>query len=117
MGLLDQLCAAWDRPQGQEALGRAYWNALRDVRFEEVQANVQRILRTASGKQSFPKPADLRDEAPSDQRSDSKFQEGERRAIRNLEELRHANPEAWKREVKMWKLDRIIAVEDQSSPI
>jgi hypothetical protein len=63
--LMDQLCAAlrgW-REAG-DAFINAYWDALRDVPLAEVQANVKRIIATATKDTPFPKPRDLRDRAP-----------------------------------------------------
>jgi len=116
--LLDQLCAVWDRPPAKDEQVKAYWHALRDVKFSEVRANAERIMRSAGGKRPFPKPAELRDEAPSEAGgSDGAFKAGEDRAHRNLEELRRRDEPAWKREVQMRKLDRMLVTEHEGSPI
>jgi hypothetical protein len=117
-GLLDQLCAAWDRPPAKDELSKGYWNALKDCPLAEVERNVQRILRTATGKQPFPKPAELRNEPPREATAsaDAAFTAAQERSVRNLELLRHQDPAAWRKEAALRRLDRIIATEWEGSP-
>jgi len=63
--LMDQLCAALrgSREAGDPFVN-AYWDALKDVHLSEVQANVKRIIATATKDTAFPKPRDLRSRAP-----------------------------------------------------
>ena len=58
-GELKQLCASLGKPY-TDALGQAYWRVLRDIPLAEVEANVERILLTASRETKFPKPMELR---------------------------------------------------------
>lgn len=115
--LLDQLCATWNRPAASSEMQEAYWRALRDVRLPEVKANVDRILRVAGKRDPFPKPAELRNEPPSDAKPDDKFQQGVEMAVANLEEIRRRNPEFWRNDVWLRRLDRILATESPDSPI
>jgi hypothetical protein len=117
--LLDQLSVTWTGFAAKDELVTAYWEALRDVRLSEVQGNVQRILRTATGKSPFPKPAELRNEVPKEANAAARaaFEDAERRGVANLEELRKEDPDRWKREVQLRKADRILATEHPSSPI
>lgn len=64
--LLDQLCAAFNRPKlSEDNEGRmAFWTVLQDVQLAEVRTNVERIIRTASANTRFPKPAQLRNVIP-----------------------------------------------------
>jgi hypothetical protein len=118
-GLLDQLCAAWDRPPAKDELAKGYWKALRDVSLKEIEVNVERILRTAVGKQPFPKPAELRNARPVEVNGAGAmaFQDAEQRSIRNLEDLKRRDEEAWRREVRLRYLDRRMATEWEGSPI
>lgn len=116
--LLDQLCATWNRPANDD-LAKAYWSALKDVRLSEIRTNVERILRTATGKQPFPKPAELRNEAPKDKSVAARqaFENGETFCVANLEALRRTDPEAWRRDTWLRKLDRLLVTEPVDSPI
>lgn len=117
--LLDQLSVTWTGFAAKDELIQAYWKALTDVRLSEVRSNVERILRTATGKQPFPKPAELRNQAPHEQNAAAHavFAAAEERCMRNLEVLKRSDPENWKREVQLRKLDRILATEWEGSPI
>lgn len=111
-GLMDQLCSTWNRPKDDSAV-KAYWNSLSDVRLDEVSRNVKRILKTAGPKQPFPKPSELRDTPvkEGDPRSQAAFEEGVKRSVDFLEDLRREDPEKWAREVRLRRLDRILATE------
>ena len=114
-GMMDQLCAAWNRPVSDDVV-KSYWSALKDVPLPEVERNVARIIKTATRRDPWPKPGDLRDEAPTDVKQDPKFDEGVARAVRNLEMLKRENEEAWRGEAALRRLDRIIATEWEGSP-
>lgn len=81
--------------------------------------NVERILRTATGKQPFPKPAELRNEVPKDKSTSARqaFENGEAFCVANLEALRRTDPEAWRRDTWLRKLDRLLVTEPVDSPI
>lgn len=117
--LLDQLCASWDRPPAKDELVQAYWAALKDVSFAEVKRNVERLIRTATSATKWPKPGDLRDEAPATSRNasmEADFRQAEERAVRNLEEQRQRDPELWRLEVGIAKCARIMVTEHEGSP-
>lgn len=61
-GELKQLCATLGKAY-TDALGEAYWRALRDVDLDEIQAHVERILLNATSETKFPKPGQLRKKA------------------------------------------------------
>lgn len=58
-GELKQLCASLGKPY-TDSLGQAYWRVLRDVPLAELEANVERILLSATKDTKFPKPVELR---------------------------------------------------------
>lgn len=115
--LLDQLSVTWTGFAAKDEMRQAYWGALRDARLSEVKANIERILRTATGRQSFPKPAELRNVAPHipTPAAEATFQACEERCVRNLEELRKEDPDKWRYEVQQRQLDRIIATQHPGS--
>lgn len=115
--LLDQICSAWNKPPATDVMQETYWRALRDVRLPEVRANVDRILRTAGKRDPFPKPSELRNEPPNDAKPDDKFREGEQRSTDNLVQLRRADEGAWRNDVWLRRLDRVLATESPDSPI
>jgi hypothetical protein len=117
--LLDQLCATFDRPPAKDELVQSYWAALKDVHFAEVRRNVERIVRTATSATKWPKPGDLRDEAPPTTRSasmEADFRVAEERAVRNLEEQRRLDPELWRLEAGIARVGRILAADHEGSP-
>jgi len=61
-GELKQLCATLGKAY-TDALGEAYWRALRDIDLDELQAHVERILLNATAETKFPKPGQLRKKA------------------------------------------------------
>jgi hypothetical protein len=94
-----------------------YFGSLREVPLNIVRKKAEEYLKRAK---FFPKPADLRpkDEAPvRDVAMDSAFGEGVARCVANLEELRRTDPEKWSTEVRLRKLDRIVAIEQPHTPI
>lgn len=115
-GMMDQLCAVWNRPVNDEVV-KSYWNALKEIPRTEVERNFNRIIKTATRKDPWPKPADLRDEVPTDVKQDPKFDAAVAFSIRNLEELKRTDENAWRREVRLRYLDRRIATEWEGSTI
>ncbi len=94
-GELKQLCASLGKAY-TDALGQAYWRALRDVELDDVQAHVERILLNATAETRFPKPSQLRSTPPpSSEVSDPGFRQKEKLAVENLEELRRTNLQEW----------------------
>lgn len=100
-------------------LKTTYWDALKDIPLQQI-----RELANAHMKRGkfFPKPTELRpkEEKPDASRTaamDAAFQEGEKRSVENLEDLRRSRPEFWRNDVWLRRCDRIIATESPSSPI
>lgn len=116
--LLDQLCATWDRPPAKEALVQSYWNALKEVRYAEVKANVERIIRTATRESKWPHPGDLRNELPSTvaPAREAEFHKSEERNIRVWEEQIRQDPELARIELGLARWARILAVDHESTP-
>lgn len=56
---LKQLCVSLGKPY-TDALGQGYWRVLRDIPLAEIEANVERILMSATKDTKFPKPTELR---------------------------------------------------------
>lgn len=118
---LDKLCATFDRPPAKDELVEAYWSSLRDVRFLEVQRNVERIIRNASKETKWPKPGDLRDQIPEDGSKrttsmEASFRAAEQACIQNLEDLRRTDEELWRLEASIAKVGRILAADPPGSP-
>ena len=93
-----------------------YFGALREVPLNVVRKKAEEYLKRAK---FFPKPVDLRpkDDAPvRDVAMDAAFADGVARCIRNLEELRLRDPIKWKVEVRLRKLDRLVAITHPSEP-
>lgn len=112
---LGECATAFSKPEPDEELVRVYWDALKDLAFSTVKAQAQSHLRYGK---FFPKPAELRPKeqkaAVRDPLAEAKFQEGERRAIRGLEQI--SDPVARMEEVKWRYANRILATADPSSP-
>jgi hypothetical protein len=72
---------------------QGYWRALKDQTLTTITERVESHIRYAK---FFPKPFEMRpkDDKP-DPTPDGKFEEGEERAMRRLEEMRQENPQAW----------------------
>lgn len=115
--LMEQLCATWNKP-ANDALFKAYWAALKDARLEEVQRNVERILRTAGPKQNFPKPAELRDspERESTPSDEARFAAAVERNTRNWDAFFRDDPELASLEFGYARAARILATDHPSSP-
>lgn len=117
--LLDGLCATWDRPPAKDEMVSAYWNALKDVRYGEVKSNVERLIRIATRDSKWPRPGDLRNEAPSNvlPAREAEFKACEERCARNWDERMRLDPELTNIELAVAKTDRVLASEYQGSPI
>jgi hypothetical protein len=114
---IDKLCATFDRPPAKDELVDAYWNSLRDVRFSEVQRNVQRIIRNATRETKWPKPGDLRDCAPEEGSRkfaghEAALKEAERRCIRNWGQLAAQDRALHDIELAIAHYGRILATTD-----
>jgi hypothetical protein len=117
--LLDGLCATWDRPPAKDEMVLAYWNALKDARYGEVKGNVERLIRTATRDSKWPRPGDLRNEAPSNvlPAREAEFKACEERCARNWDVRMRADSELTGIELAIAKTDRVLAGEHQGSPI
>ena len=91
-----QLCASLGKKY-TDALGQAYWRALKDVSLDEVQVHVERILLSATSETKFPKPLQLRSTPPKARSSvaSPEMLGIERRAAEGLEELRKSDLQRW----------------------
>ncbi|HZP86618.1 MAG TPA: hypothetical protein VFB54_07335 [Burkholderiales bacterium] len=119
--LLDQLCVTFDRPPAKDELVNAYWDALRDARFDEVSRNVARIIRTATEKTRWPKPGQLRDAAPDERAHRTASEEaGFRAAIelnrRTWSEFEARDPQLYAIEIAIARCARILATDHESTP-
>lgn len=96
---------------------KAYWFALKDQPLEKFKSFVQKHIRRGK---FFPKPGELRakDDVPleRDAKMDADFKSGELRTARNLEAIRRDNPKSWEAEVRLRKLDRVIATTHEEHP-
>jgi hypothetical protein len=115
--LLDMLCATWGKPPATDAMQEAYWKSLKDVKLSEIRANVERILKTATKRDFFPKPAELRNDVPSVSRHDSNFEAAQAFSVRVLEEMKREDQEKWRMHVRLRYLDRLLVSEPHDSPI
>jgi hypothetical protein len=114
-----QLCAVYGRAFSTP-MCQAYWRVLRPLPLEEFERTVAALLPRATSKSPFPRPLDLAGESKLIDRPQipgEAAQEGEQRAIRNLEEMRARDPAAHRLEVARRHLDRILAVTSPDSPI
>jgi hypothetical protein len=119
--LLDQLCAVFDRPPAKNELVQAYWDALRFAPIAEIERNVKRIVRTATKSTRWPKPGDLRDEAPEETAQKSSSAEAARRMAvdlnqRTWDELKTRDPELYALEIGIARCARILAADHESTP-
>lgn len=116
--LLKNLGEVFGKPP-TDTTTQAYWRALKDQPIEVVRRMAE--VHTQRGRY-FPKPAELRpkEDRPAvsrDAAMEAAFKEGEQRAVTNLDEVRRENPEQWRNDAWLRKLDRILATHDPSSPI
>ena len=90
--LLKRMAVTYGKKLDDE-LTHAYWTALKDQPLDRILAMAEHRMKHSK---FFPKPVELRpveEKAPPSR--DGKFEEGEERAMRRLEELRMTNPGAW----------------------
>jgi hypothetical protein len=95
--LLKRLTVVYGKKLDDE-LTQAYWIALKDQTLDRLTAMAEHRMKHSK---FFPKPMELRpveDRIPPS--ADGKFEEGEERSMRNLEELRQMDPEAWVEQMK-----------------
>jgi hypothetical protein len=119
--LLDQLCAVFDRPPAKKELVQAYWEALRFAPFGEVERNANRIVRTATKSARWPKPGDLRDEAPEEPAQKSSSGEAAYRAALDLNkrtwaEFEMRDPALYAIEMAIAQCGRCLAADHESTP-
>lgn len=90
--LMSRVAAVYSKKLSDE-LVQGFWTALRDQSLTTITELANAHIRYGK---FFPKPIELRpkDDKPA-ATPDGKFEEGERRAIENLEELRQMHPDAW----------------------
>lgn len=90
--LLRRIASVYSKKLTDDVI-QGYWIALKDQSLVTITELAN--THTRYGK-FFPKPIELRpkDDKP-EPTSDGKFEEGEERALRNLEELRQKRPEEW----------------------
>lgn len=104
----------WPKQKVDDVLVKTYWEALKDQPLPVVRKCMERHQQHCK---FFPKPADLRpkvDRLPS-VAIPAGTGEADARAIRNLEELRKRDPEAWKRELAVRRMNRLIATQHPGS--
>ena len=110
---LKQLCASLGKAY-TDPLAQAYWRVLRDVPLSEVEANVERILMTASKDTKFPKPTELRTTPTSHQ---AELPEGALRLNQEAwAEKQRRNPELARAEFLWCQYQHVLASEDPSTP-
>jgi hypothetical protein len=106
------------KPLDDETM-QSYWSALKDQSLAVFRKFVERHEKYGK---FFPKPMDLRakpDKLPEVQGSkdDATFKEGEARCIRYLEELKRKDEGAWRQEIGLRHLDRLVATEHPGSSL
>jgi hypothetical protein len=91
--VLEKLALVFSKKLSDEVIA-AYWEALKDQTLVTVSTLADRHIRTGK---FWPKPVELRpkDAVSPSTDDDGKFQEGEERAMRNLEEMREKTPDYW----------------------
>lgn len=88
---------------------QAYWNALRDMPYQQVEERINSHIRYAK---FFPKPLEIRpkEDRPKDRdaNSDANFRDAQRRSDENLDELWGKDRNEWLRIVspKVYELGR-----------
>jgi chorismate mutase len=116
--VLDELCAAWDRPPAKDELVASYWRVLKEYNLTEIRSNATRLLATASRETRWPKPGDLIDVRAhaTTGAQDAAFAAIIARNIANWEEMRRENPAAWRARLGLAHIARICVTESESSP-
>jgi len=107
--LLDGLSLTLTGFPARDELAQAYWSALRDVRFSEVKANVERILRCATKDTRFPRPAELRDCAPTLERHSAALEAAERTSAASWDELKRRDSVEYQIQLHIAKCARALA--------
>ncbi len=119
--LIDQLCAAFDRPPARDEMREAYWNALHDVRLSEIRGNIDRLIKLATRDSKFPRPGDLRDlreETPSQKSASAEaaFRDALRRNGEMWQEWHDRDPEEAALEHGIALAGRILSCEHAGTP-
>jgi hypothetical protein len=115
--LLDQLYAVFRAgAKAPDSFLIAYWNALKDVPFSEVEAHAKRILATATKDTPFPKPRELRNHAPAIEPSDSRRGAAERLNERTWRSLEADDPVRFRIELGIARAARELAQLDANDP-
>lgn len=115
---LKQLCATLGKAF-TDALAQAYWRVLRDVPLSEIEGNVERILVNATRETRFPKPIELRSNAPQTSRSalmDDQLQGASDRCKRNWDGVFRDDEELGHLELAIATVGRVLAVDHEGSP-
>ncbi len=107
--LLDGLSLTLTGFPAKDELAQAYWSALKDVRYSEVKANVERIVRCATKDTRFPRPAELRDTAPTLERYSAAFEAAERASAATWDDLRRRDPIEYQIQLRIAKCARALA--------
>lgn len=117
--LMDELSAALRAGfKADDAMVRAYWDALKDVSLSEVRGHVKRIIATATKETQFPKPRDLRDKPPVIQTSvyDSKREQAQRLNEQAWREMKARDPVTFHIEVNIARTAREMQTCDPDDP-
>ena len=113
---LQRLKKQWPKKELDDEIVQLYWRALRDQPLAIFRKFVERHEKHG---RTYPQPSDLRPKEDKLQSvsgtGDSAFDEGVARSVRNLEELRKRDPEAWRVEVAIRRMSRILATESPGS--
>jgi hypothetical protein len=110
--LIDQLYACLNEGRkAPDALRDGFWRVCRDVSYEEVKANAERIMATATRDTRFPPPSALRNSpahisAPGIQAQQRKV---EANAIRTWRELRQRDPVRFEIEFRIAQAETMLA--------
>lgn len=104
----------WPKQKVDDVLVSTYWTALKDQPLAVVRKCMERHVKFGKG---FPKPSDLRpkvDRLPAVDLGAGRS-EADARAIRNLEALKQRDYDAWKREVDIRRMNRLLATQHPGS--
>lgn len=117
--LIDELSAALRAGfKADDAMVRAYWDALKDVSLGEVRANVKRIIATATKETGFPKPRDLRNKPPviAPTLHDPKRDAAQRLNDQTWSEMKARDPVTYQIEVGIARAARELLALDPADP-
>jgi hypothetical protein len=110
---LKQLCASLGKAY-TDPLAQAYWRVLRDIPLTEVEANVERILMTATKDTRFPKPTELRSTPTAQQ---AELPEGALRLNQETwAEKQRRNPDLARAEFLWSQYQLVLASDHEGSP-